>query len=101
MSVVNLNRIRKNYGITEVLKDFSLFVNKGERVGLIGSNGCGKTTVFKIIAGIEPFEEGTLFIKKGTKIGYLSQMPDFASGLSLFEELKTVYQDLVSIEERL
>src|SRR5690554_1762452 len=101
MSVVNLNRIRKNYGITEVLKGFSLFVNEGERVGLIGANGCGKTTVFKIITGMEPFEEGTLSIKKGTKIGYLSQMPDFSPELSLIEELKTIYQELISIETRL
>lgn len=49
MSVISLNRIRKNYGITEVLQDFSLFVNEGERVGLIGPNGCGKTTVLRLL----------------------------------------------------
>ena len=56
MSVVSMNKISKNYGITEVLKGFSLFVNEGERVGLIGPNGV-KTTVFRIIAGLEPFSE--------------------------------------------
>ncbi|HHU93119.1 MAG TPA: ABC-F family ATP-binding cassette domain-containing protein [Halanaerobiaceae bacterium] len=101
MSVISLNRIRKNYGITEVLQDFSLFVNEGERVGLIGPNGCGKTTVFKIIAGMEPFEEGSLYIKKGIKLGYLSQMPDFNQGFTLFEELKTIYENLTTIEKRL
>lgn len=49
MSVISLNRIRKNYGITEVLQDFSFFVNEGERVGLIGPNGCGKTTVLRLL----------------------------------------------------
>ena len=83
------------------MQDFSLYVNEGERVGLIGSNGCGKTTVFKIIAGMEPFEEGTVFIKKGIKIGYLSQMPDFNLGFTLFDELKTIYQDLLATEKRL
>lgn len=101
MSVLSLNKIRKNYGISEVLKEFSLFVNEGERVGLIGPNGCGKTTVFKIIAGMEPFEEGSVYIKRGTEVGYLSQMPDFNQGFTLLDELKTIYQELIDIEERL
>lgn len=101
MSVVNLNKITKYYGIDEVLKNFSLFINEGERVGLIGPNGCGKTTVFKIIAGIEPFIEGSLSIKRGAEVGYLSQMPDFTQGISIFEELKTIYIELIKTETRL
>ncbi|MFW6022135.1 MAG: ribosomal protection-like ABC-F family protein [Halanaerobiaceae bacterium] len=101
MSVVNLNKITKFYGITEVLRNFSLFVTEGERVGLIGPNGCGKTTVFKIIAGIEPFIEGSMSIKKGAEIGYLSQMPDLTNCLSLFEELKTIYRSLINIHNRM
>ncbi len=101
MSVVNLNKITKYYGIDEVLKNFSLFINEGERMGLIGPNGCGKTTVFKIIAGIEPFIEGSLSIKRGAEVGYLSQMPDFNQGVSIFEELKKIYNDLIKIEIRL
>ncbi|MFP4662684.1 MAG: ribosomal protection-like ABC-F family protein [Halanaerobiales bacterium] len=101
MSVVNLNKITKYYGITEVLNDFSLFVNEGERIGLIGPNGSGKTTVFKIIAGMEPFVKGSLSIKRGAEIGYLSQMPDLTQGLSLFAELQTIYEELIQIEKRL
>lgn len=101
MSVVNLNNVSKYYGITEVLNGFSLFVTEGERVALIGPNGCGKTTVFKIITGMEPYSEGILSIKRGTEIGYLSQMPDMNPELSLFEELKLIYQDLIEMEERL
>jgi len=101
MSVVNLNKITKYYGIDEVLKNFSLFINEGERVGLIGPNGCGKTTVFKIIAGIEPFIEGSLSIKRGAEVGYLSQMQDFTQGISIFEELKTIYIELIKTETRL
>ena len=101
MSVVNINRISKYYGITEVLNGFSLFVNEGERVGLIGPNGCGKTTVFKIISGIEPFSTGSLSLKRGAEVGYLDQIPEFMEGLSLFEELASIYADLLDIEKRL
>lgn len=101
MSVVSMNKISKNYGITEVLKGFSLFVNEGERVGLIGPNGCGKTTVFRIIAGLEPFSEGTLSLKKDAEVGYLDQIPSFREGITLFDELASIYIDLLDIEKRL
>lgn len=101
MSVVSMNKISKNYGITEVLKGFSLFVNEGERVGLIGPNGCGKTTVFRIIAGLEPFSEGTLSLKKDAEVGYLDQIPSFRAGITLFDELASIYIDLLDIEKRL
>ncbi|MEJ6951875.1 ribosomal protection-like ABC-F family protein [Natronospora cellulosivora (SeqCode)] len=101
MSILNMNKISKNYGVTEVLKDFSLFVTEGERVGLIGANGCGKTTVFKIIANMEPYSEGSISLKRGIKVGYLHQMPELTENLTLIEELKTIYQDLIDKEKRL
>lgn len=101
MSVVSLNNIEKSYGITDVLNGFSLHVNEKEHIGLIGPNGCGKTTVFKIIAGMEHFSSGSIAIKRNTKIGYLSQMPDFNLNYSLFEELKTIFSELIKAEDRL
>lgn len=101
MSVLSLNNIEKSYGITRVLQGFSLFINEGEKVGLIGPNGSGKTTVFKIIAGIEPYSGGNLALKKGLKVGYLSQMPDFNPENTLYEELKTVFSDLIELEDAL
>ena len=50
---------------------------------------------------MEPFEEGSVYIKRGTEVGYLSQMPDFNQGFTLLDELKTIYQELIDIEERL
>jgi ATP-binding cassette subfamily F protein 3 len=101
MTVLNMHKIEKSYGITEVLKDFSMNVNEGERIGLIGPNGSGKTTVFKIIAGIEPVSGGNLAIKKGTRVGYLSQMPDFEPTNTLYEELRSIFLHLVEIERKL
>ncbi|MTI58752.1 MAG: ABC-F type ribosomal protection protein [Firmicutes bacterium] len=101
MLVVSLNNIAKSYGVTDVLIDFSLHVNQGERVGLIGSNGCGKTTVFKIIAGFEPYSSGNLSLKRGIEIGYLSQLPDFEDDWTIIEELRTNYLHLIEMEKKL
>lgn len=71
---ISLNKITMNYGFGDVLKDISLDINKGEIVSLIGANGSGKTTILKLIMGIEIPTSGTIAIRKNTTIGYLNQM---------------------------
>lgn len=63
--MITLLHVHKSYGKFEVLKDVNLHVNKGEIYGLIGKNGAGKTTIFKIILGLTAFESGTLSIAGG------------------------------------
>lgn len=75
MIEISINKINKNYGFNPVLKDFSMEVKSGERIALIGSNGCGKTTTLRLIMGLETIDNGTINIRKGTKIGYLTQIP--------------------------
>lgn len=69
--MITLSKIYKNYDNLKVLKDVNLHVAKGEIYGLIGKNGAGKTTIFKIILGLTEFESGTLCIagsKKKTEL---------------------------------
>ena len=73
---INLNKVCKSYGFDKVLNNIDLNINKGEKVALIGSNGCGKTTLLKVIAGIENINSGEISIRKNTSIGYLSQIPE-------------------------
>lgn len=75
MIEISLNKINKNYGFNNVLKDFSFEIKTGERTALIGSNGCGKTTTLRIIMGSETLDSGTINIRKNAKIGYLCQIP--------------------------
>ena len=75
MIKISLNKINKSYGFNPVLKDFSFEIKSGERVALIGPNGCGKTTTLRIIMG-EDVDSGTVNIRKGSRIGYLSQIPN-------------------------
>ncbi len=75
MMEINIHNVSKNYGFNNILKEINLSIQKGEKVSLIGSNGCGKTTLLKIISGIENPTEGEVSIRKGSTIGYLPQIP--------------------------
>ncbi len=101
MTVLNINQIKKSYGINTVLDGFSMNINQGEKVALIGANGSGKTTIFKLITGQEDYQEGAISIKNDIKIGYLSQIPDVNQGNTLYQEMKTVFNDLIILKEKI
>ena len=101
MSILNINSVKKEYGIDEILKDFSLTVNEGERVALIGANGSGKTTVFKMITGEEHYSKGNIAVRNDIEIGYLDQLPDFEDEISIYTELKKVFKHVIEDIERL
>ena len=94
MSILNINHLKKEYGIETVLKDFSLTINQGESVALIGPNGSGKTTIFKIITDQEYHNEGTVSIRNDIEIGYLDQLPDFSSTQTIYQELEKVFAEV-------
>ena len=75
MIEISLNKINKNYGFNSVLKDLSFDIKTNEKVSLIGSNGCGKTTTLRLIMGDDLPDSGTINIRKGSTIGYLKQIP--------------------------
>ena len=75
MIEISLNKINKNYGFNSVLKDLSFDIKTNEKIALIGSNGCGKTTTLRLIMGEEVPDSGTINIRKGSTIGYLTQIP--------------------------
>lgn len=72
---VSMNKVVKSYGFNRVLDEFNFEANTSERIALIGSNGSGKTTVFKVIAGLENATEGLVSVKRDATVGILSQIP--------------------------
>lgn len=102
MIEISLNKINKSYGFNNVLNNLSFDVKTNERVALIGSNGCGKTTTLKIIMGIESYDSGNISIRKESKIGYLTQIPpkedDNVSARSVY--LRGV-QELINLENKI
>lgn len=69
--------ITKSYGTKTLIEDLSLTISEGDRIGLIGLNGCGKSTFLKVLAGIESLEEGKLSPRRGLRVGYVAQTCDF------------------------
>ena len=79
----------KEVGRNPVLKDVSLSVPEGQFLAVLGHNGCGKSTLMKIIAGIETADGGTMTMQKGLKLGYLAQQGQVGEGRTVLEELES------------
>ena len=109
MIEIELNNIKKNYGLKNVLNGVSFEVKTGERIALIGSNGAGKSTILKIINGEEKQDSGQVNIRKGATIGTLNQIykkeskdilvTDFLQ--KSFDNIKTVEENMKKIEAQM
>lgn len=101
MLVIGAKNIYKNYGIKEILSDISFNINEGDKVGLIGQNGGGKTTLLKILTKQLTPDSGEIIISKQKTIGYLDQNSNFDENLTIYENALTVFDNLIKIENRL
>ena len=73
MNILNVEKVSKTYGEKELFNNISLGINSGDKIGLIGVNGTGKSTLLKIVAGDEEPDEGTLTTPKHIVINYMPQ----------------------------
>ena len=101
MIVLSAQNVAKAFGINVVLKDVSFTLQQGDRIGLVGVNGCGKSTLMRIIAGLDSPDSGEISIVRGTRIGYLAQQDMVTSGASVWAELEKVYEPVFEMEKRL
>lgn len=105
--LVQLQKITKNYGTVPLFEALNLQINKGDKIGLIGANGSGKSTILKIITGLETVDSGTVSCKKNSHIGYLVQMPEASEQqvkeylLATFTELNLIQKQLSYLEEEM
>ncbi|ADD68464.1 ABC transporter related protein [Denitrovibrio acetiphilus DSM 12809] len=83
--MISIENMSKAYGARELLKNISFRINKGEKVGLVGRNGHGKTTLMRILTGEEEQDEGLMNVPKNYQIGYLKQQLDFRMDNALDE----------------
>ena len=102
MIEIEINNIKKNYGLKNVLDGVSFEVKTGERISLIGENGSGKSTIFKIINGDEKEDSGNVNIKKESTIGFLKQIYNKEKeNISVEDYLKRSFKQYVDIEKKL
>lgn len=98
--LITLKNVKKIVGGEILFEQLNFELQPGEKVGLVGRNGTGKTTIFKLIQQLEPIDGGQLFIKKQAKIGYLAQIPIGIKG-SIREYLQSSFQELLSIQSKM
>jgi len=103
-----LSEVKKSYGGTEILRGVSFQINPGEKVGLVGRNGAGKTTVFRIVTREEAVDSGDVVTMNGLKLGLLKQHVDFGPGetvhtaaLSAFKEVHDIEAEMRVLEKRM
>jgi ATP-binding cassette subfamily F protein 3 len=101
MIILSCYHIYKSFGIDSILEDISFTVDKGEKIGLIGTNGAGKSTLFKILTGQYPYDKGELYWSKDVNIGYLEQNASFESNQTVLDEVLHVFDPLIRMESEL
>ena len=83
MNVLNLEHISKIYGDKVIFDDISCGIHQGDKIGIIGINGTGKTTFLRILAGLEEADDGQVIMQNGLRISFLSQHPTFPEGATI------------------
>lgn len=99
--ILSCNHISKSYGVETILNDCSFFINDNEKAAIVGNNGAGKSTIMKIIMGELSPDDGNVIIGKDKTIGYLAQYQDLGSNTTIYEEVKSVKQNLIDMEQKL
>ena len=104
MIALSVSELNLSFGIDVILKDISFSVNDGDRVGVIGVNGAGKTSLFRIINGSYTADSGAVYIQKGHTVGLLEQNPDLTAlprDVSVTEYMYTAFPELLALEKEI
>ncbi len=101
MNLFNVSGLTKEFGERSLFQNVSFTIGETDKIGLIGANGTGKTTLFKILLGQQEPSAGQVFQNKQTVIGYLEQHTNLTSDKSVFDEVLTVFEDVIAIEAEL
>ena len=99
--MLTVNNLSKHYADNTVLRNITFSLNPGDRVGLIGPNGCGKTTLLRLITKREALDTGSVFVDPATRIGYLEQGLEYAPGTTLADALRDPRYEAAAAVERL
>ena len=99
--ILSFDNLSKYFADKNILMNVSGSINEGDRIGIVGQNGTGKTTLLNVLFDKMPFESGSLNISSKISVGYLKQNDAFDTFLTIFEEMKKVFSNLYEIKEKL
>ena len=99
---ISVKNLKKFFVIGEnLLEDVSFEIQEGERVAILGRNGCGKTTLFKILTGEMEYDDGQVYVNPQKRLGLISQIPVFPAGYTVEDVLRSAYRELYNIRSRM
>lgn len=97
--IISLENVFKYYGADCILRNVCATINDKDRIGLVGANGEGKTTLLNVLTGELDYEEGTVSLTNGKVIGYLHQNSGLSNGKTIQQEMEAVFADLLALGE--
>jgi len=101
MILISVQNLQKGYGAHQVLRGLTFSLQRGEKMGLVGVNGCGKTTLLRLISGEEEPDGGAVHCNKDLRLGYLAQIGDIALTDTVWGAILRVFEPVIALEARL
>lgn len=101
MIELSIDNLLKFYGANKIFENISFDIKTGEHIGLIGRNGCGKTSILKILMGLEEHQAGNISIRKDCKLGYLNQIPEYAEDATVMDVIQMAFKSINDIHTKM
>ena len=99
--MISINSLTVAYGGFTLLNDINFHISESDKIGLVGKNGAGKSTILKLICGLQSPTNGKVAVPTGVKIGYLPQIMEHHRGRSVIDEAMTAFAEMFDLEAEL